>query len=183
MPIPNFTQRRFSAAYSVAKTSEVLDFSVQPQAQTAWCWAAVASSISLYFNNQSAWSQCAIATAQLSPLNCCANPGPCNKRYLLELALGRTRNLDGQKIVGAVQFDEVLAKLAAKAPICLRVEWDTGDSHFVVCKGAFLGADDSQQLIISDPIYGDNTISWGGMFGGYKEEMHGTWTHTYLTKP
>src|SRR5688572_7905789 len=71
-------------------TSNELPFQVEPQMQTQWCWAAVASSISKFYDSASAWTQCSVANAQLAKNVCCdpqAAQGECNKQSRLDQAL------------------------------------------------------------------------------------------------
>ena len=42
-----------------------LDFSMHHQQQTNWCWAAVSTSVALFFNPSSGWTQCAVANGEL----------------------------------------------------------------------------------------------------------------------
>jgi hypothetical protein len=43
-----------------------LDFTMQHQQQTNWCWAAVSTSVALFYDPVSTWTQCAVASAKES---------------------------------------------------------------------------------------------------------------------
>ena len=60
--------------------STVLPFNMEHQTQTNWCWAATSKSVSYFYASLlNPWSQCKIASAELSQ-TCCTSPvpGPCN---------------------------------------------------------------------------------------------------------
>src|SRR5204863_1759343 len=73
-----------------------LDFSMQHQQQTNWCWAAVSTSVALFFNPSSGWTQCAVANGELNRNDCCGAgaSGPCNVYGYLDTALTRVGHLD-----------------------------------------------------------------------------------------
>ncbi len=74
--------------------SNQLSFLMQTQKYGNWCWAANASSVSIYFDKSSQWSQCAVAKCFLD--NCCeTTPDPCNVVYELDAPLRQTKNLQG----------------------------------------------------------------------------------------
>jgi hypothetical protein len=57
----------------------VTNLQMQYQLMTNWCWIAVATSISLFYNSSSSWTQCSLLTAQLQANNglrgsCCPTP-------------------------------------------------------------------------------------------------------------
>ncbi len=68
-----------------------LDFWMQHQQQTNWCWAAVATSVSHFFNPASTWTQCAVANGELNRNDCCGSgaSGPCNVYGFLGSSLTR----------------------------------------------------------------------------------------------
>jgi len=47
------------------KAWHLLDFSMQQQDQTNWCWAAVAASVVRYYHADTQWTQCRIAEGEL----------------------------------------------------------------------------------------------------------------------
>lgn len=62
-----------SAAPLGALAAASLNFTMQKQTQTNWCWAAVSASVGNYYGTGS-WTQCGVATAALDR-NCCNQPG------------------------------------------------------------------------------------------------------------
>ena len=66
-----------------------LDFDMQDQEQSKWCWAAVGASVALYYEPQASWTQCRVANEQLERNDCCGNgaAGACNQYGFLASAL------------------------------------------------------------------------------------------------
>jgi hypothetical protein len=85
-----FSQRILDLLYS----SVALNFNMQPQTQSNWCWAATSTSVSHYYSWFSPWTQCKVANGELGYSNCCNSPvpSPCNVSWYLDRALTRTEN-------------------------------------------------------------------------------------------
>ncbi len=51
----------------------ILNFNMQHQQQLAWCWSAVSTSCALFYDSDSGWTQCKVASKSIvpSPGNCC----------------------------------------------------------------------------------------------------------------
>ena len=77
---------RAEAAAAGRPQSGKLVFSIQKQLQTQWCWAAVSTSVSLYFNRSSTWTQCTVANKNLKRSDCCGSPSNCNTPSVLVAA-------------------------------------------------------------------------------------------------
>jgi hypothetical protein len=156
-----------------------LNFSVEPQLGRDWCWAAVASSVSRFFDDATTWSQCSIASAELGKACCPAQRnGPCDHPWWLDKALKCTGNL-GSFLDGAIDEAAIRIQLGLKRPIGLRVGWSTGGGHFLAIRA--IKTDTTGQLIITttDPIFGESELSLAELESRYREV--GTWTHTYYT--
>jgi hypothetical protein len=175
--------RRLAAAPGLASTSGKLAFTIQPQQQTNWCWAAVSTSVSHFFSAASAWTQCLVANATLPRQDCCgagaADPTKCNTYGYLDRALTTTGNLR-QMQSRRLSFVEVQAEIQASKPVGTRVAWFGNGAHFMAIVG-WLVADGGEQYIdIADPIYLDSQIIYNDYASAYKGG--GTWTHSYLTQ-
>src|SRR3954447_18371272 len=75
-----------SAAGAAGPGSHTLTgFAMQPQEQTEWCWAAVSTSVAVFFGSGS-WTQCQVASGELHPIDCCGADasGGCNKPWYLD---------------------------------------------------------------------------------------------------
>jgi Papain-like cysteine protease AvrRpt2 len=153
-------------------------FDIDSQQQDNWCWAAVSSSVSFFYLPISKWTQCEVATAEVGG-KCCAKPAPCNVAWSLESALNRTTNL-ASVTAKPMAVTAIQTELAAKRPVCARVEWKSKSAHFLGIKGHYQdkGLD---ILVLTDPIYGESTMSALDLGNG-AYQGDGKWTHTYTTK-
>lgn len=159
--------------------SRQLDFSCQYQQQTNWCWSAVATSVSHYYNPYSDWTQCALANAELDQATCCddGSADQCNKPWHLELALQRTGNY--AKMTGPATLPEVEGQIDTGAPFGCRIAWRGGGSHVVVLRG-YQEDSPASWLLVEDPWYGPSEVTYGTFRSAYQGD--GTWTNSYYTK-
>jgi hypothetical protein len=159
-------------------TNVQLNFNMQLQTQSNWCWAATATSVSLFYRPSSSWTQCSVASAELSQ-SCCVSPvpGPCNVPWYLDRALTRTENFVSMS--GAAPFSTVEAELKGGRVVGARVGWSGGGGHFMAIYGCGTRAGD-QYFDIDDPIYGKSSPTVATFSSSYQGS--GTWTHTYLTR-
>ncbi|MEA3014273.1 MAG: hypothetical protein QOD42_2818 [Sphingomonadales bacterium] len=164
--------------HDILYATVALPFNMQPQTQSNWCWAATSTSTSLYYRPASGWTQCKVASAELS-LTCCSAPvpGPCNVTWYLDRALARTENF--VSITGPISFQAVDAELRAGRLLGARTGWHGGGGHFMVIYGCST-IDGVQYLNIDDPIYGKSNPSFATFSNNYQGA--GSWTHTYFTK-
>lgn len=156
-----------------------LGFPMQKQQQTQWCWSAVATSTSLFYNPRSGWTQCILVNQEFNQNSCCqsGNGSSCNKPWYLERALQRTGNLERWN-AGAASFNQVQQEIDARHPLGVRIGWSGGGGHFVILDGYDAG--NGQNLSIKDPWYGQSTYSYNAFKTGY--QGMGSWTHSYYTK-
>ena len=155
-------------------------FSMQPQQQPNWCWAATATSVGLFYQPGSGWQQCDVANGELALshrrgegavwLECLrlSRPGthgggplgPLGGRhshYCPDRGRGNFRPSAGDSgsLVGG------------------------GGAHFLVIKGQY-SAGGIDYVSVDDPIYGRSDVNYATLQTAYKGS--GTWTHTYYTK-
>jgi Papain-like cysteine protease AvrRpt2 len=148
---------------------------------TLWCWAAVAMSISRYYDPTSAVTQCSIANAMLPIANgttgtvdCCSGDvehSPCNRRFVLSAPLafvGHYVDHGGPDPVG------VRDEISNLRPAGVHIGWPDGTGHFAVIYGY-----SGNQFYVADPKWGKFLISEAELFGWY--QLDGMWTHTYYT--
>lgn len=155
-----------------------LSFSMQPQQQTQWCWAAVTASVARFFSVGSAWAQCGLANQELNQTTCCANGSTtgCNQPWYLDRSLQRTGNLK-TFAAGTATMNQIQGEITAGRPLGVRIGWANGGGHFVAIDGC--AAPDL--LDIQDPWYGHSTIDLAHFQTSY--QGNGSWTHTYWTQP
>jgi hypothetical protein len=156
-------------------------FAMQSQQQSNWCWAAVTTSVNLYYHpNNTNWPQCAVVNAVLSRSNCCTSPLPdgCNAGVeSLDAPLTATGNFASQ--TGPISNNAVYDELLAGRPLAAAVSWEGGGGHAVVIHGYsfFMQA---HRFDISDPFYGYSFIFTNTF--RYAYQGSGTWFETDYTQ-
>jgi hypothetical protein len=159
-----------------------LNFKIQHQQQSEWCWAAVAASVQQFFvqdpNPTRRMTQCAVANMVL-PGNpkCCDGPEDCNKPAKLEDALTKIHKWRNTLEV-ALTFEEVQREIDRGRPVCAQITWNSGGGHFVVVGGYRVLASGAQQLYIADPLNPSNLVDFDEFSVAYYGE--GVWTETDL---
>ncbi|MDQ0966650.1 hypothetical protein QFZ20_002053 [Flavobacterium sp. W4I14] len=153
-----------------------LNFSMQPQEQTQWCWAATSSSVSIFYQPTSSWKQCTVAS-KIIGATCCNAPSPCNIPNYLDKALSITGNFE--TITQTLTFNQVEAEINSGKVIGTRVGWYGGGGHFMVIYGCKT-INGVNYYNIDDPIYGKSEITENAYLSAYQGA--GKWTHSYLTQ-
>jgi Papain-like cysteine protease AvrRpt2 len=164
-----------------AERRRSLGFDMQHQLQTNWCWSAVSTSVSRFYNAASAWSQCSLANAELGETACCADgsTAACNRDWYLDRGLSRVGNL--QSWAGAaVPLSEVEHEVNAGRPLGVRIGWQGGGGHFVVLAGYDDPGTGPGFLRVEDPWYGRSRMAYSAFRNAYQGT--GSWTHTYHTR-
>lgn len=187
MEFKNFTTEAVSLSSVQAEfawrnwfyTHLVLPFTMQPQTQTNWCWAATAVSISKFYSSLSPWTQCKVAGAELS-LTCCTSPvpSPCNVPWYLDRALTRTQNFVSIQS-GTISWSRIKQELNNGLIIGTRIGWTGGGGHFMGIHGVSKILS-TEYLHIDDPISGKSVLTYNQFATNY--QGYGSWTHTYFTK-
>lgn len=196
--LPSLPSKRLSFAVLLGRTTAAISvvppaggsspptlrIKAQPQEQDEWCWAAVSSTVSRFFDPASSWTQCNVVSAELANPSCCQNGATagCNVQWYLDHALTRTGNLRGM-LNGSLPSSTVAGEIQAGFPLCIRVQWSTGGGHFLLISGALQGSDGQDYVVLSDPIYGESSYAISDLTSGNYTHDGGTWTHTYRTQP
>jgi hypothetical protein len=167
--------------------SNPLSFSMQSQQQSEWCWAATAASVSAFYCDTPAASQCEIASRCLS-MSCCITPLPPppppywsgNRTYTLDVALSNLGHLVGGPTGACLDFNTIVAQIRAGHPVCCHISWDGGapGGHFM----AIIGYDESNAdvtVVDPSPVFGDGTFPYKALVQDYHG---GQWDDTYLTQ-
>lgn len=157
-----------------------LEFTMQFQQQTQWCWAALSVSVSRYYTPWSGWTQCEMVNQEKGQSTCCqdGSASECNQPHVLDAPLDRAGVLNVMHL-GTVAYDAIRDEIDAGRPVAWRIGWSGGGGHFAVIEGyQRFGA---QWVAVDDPWYGSSdaalfTLTSGGYQGS------GTWTHTYFTR-
>jgi hypothetical protein len=156
-----------------------IPFVMQIQQQTMWCWAAVATSVTLYFNPTPGWTQCQVASATLGMPDCCGVPPAqgCNIPNYLDRAL-TTVNHFSRMTPGQITSAALDAELVGLRPVGARIQWAGGGGHFVALAGVLLGA--SVYVGVVDPWFGPSDVALSALSGSYQGS--GTWDTTYFVR-
>jgi hypothetical protein len=176
-PLPRAVSPLGGAAIVGPGRSKNLQFTMQSQQGNNWCWAATASSVSSFFDPNSSWSQCQVASACLSS-QCCASPTPCDVQFTLDGPLQQTGNLQGSPLQGSDTRGNVHAEIDNDRPVCCHIAWSGGTGHFVAVSGYDSNTDD---VLIDDPLYGRSTVPYISFVSAYRGS--GSWDFTYYTQP
>ena len=154
-----------------------LNFNMEMQTQSNWCWAAVSKSVAAYYDPATTWTQCSIADGEKSQTTCCTNgsSSACNAYGTLDTSLTRVGHLD-HAVGGTVTNAEVVAQMRSGRPLGARTAWSGGGAHFVTIIGSFAG----DMYAIDDPISGKSDVTEAAFKTAYLNS--GTWTHTYYTR-
>jgi hypothetical protein len=167
-----------------------INFNMEKQEHSDWCWAAVAVSVERHFDPDSTWCQCRIATrmAKMEKLTVkdCGNcrerrpaPRACNRTWYLDKALRLVGRLAGKPRVRALSFALTARKIHAGRPVCARIQWGPGPSaHFVVVTGSETAKSGSQWVDVEDPFAGSSTWLYDEFRSNYQYSQ-GQWTDTY----
>ncbi len=162
---------------NVSPNSSLL-FVIQKQAALNLCWAAVASSVSKFYDKNSSYTQCKLANYAFNTTDCCNNLNSCDRPWFLDKALSYTGNLKEMKS-GTPSFDLIKNEITNGRLICVRIEWRSRAGHFAVIHGYH----DNGDIDVQDPWPDKNpgTIPLVELEMFYKDL--GAITHYYLTKP
>jgi len=181
-----FTRRKTSSALggAGARGGAILTFSMEPQKQTNWCWAATSKSVDDYFLGSSTWTQCRIVNTTLSETSCCGPAGgdlACNQPWYLDRAL-KTVNAYRGMIGTDADIPTVKSEISKDCPLGVRIGWRGGGGHFVIVYGWSVTSDGTIMLSVDDPIHRSTTLPEAKFRTKYRS--NGRWTHSYfVTNP
>jgi len=154
-----------------------LQFAMQPQERTNWCWAAVAASVAAFYQPGTDWTPILVAENELGRSDCCGSRGsrPCNVYWYVNKALARVGHFESM-ITATASFEEVSAAIDMGRPVGIWVTWRGGGAHFLVIDGVLM----NDSYAVDDPTYGESDISELALKTAY--QTRGTWKWTYFTK-
>jgi len=157
----------------------VLNFSMQKQTQSNWCWAATSTSISHFYHANSTWTQCKVANDQLGRSDCCGSGagGPCNVYGYLDDAL-QSVGCFASMNSSTTSWSDIEAQVLQGRPLGIRVAWSGGGAHFI----AATGTEDNSLVWVSDCGSGTTSlVDYNTLKNSYRGS--GSWTHSYFTQP
>jgi hypothetical protein len=166
--------------------ARLLNVTIPRQEQSNWCWVAVGSGISSYYD-QVVYQQCYVVTIVFQaihpPFNtdCCkvdASQPPCNGESGADQALDHPRHHFGGN-TGPLSFDDVMTQIDQGRPFAAAINWSGGGSHFVAVTGYAFPDPGVPSVYVQDPVYGP---SWQPA-GLPSYQGSGTWVGTTLSQP
>lgn len=166
---------------NVTNIERIFPYFMQQQQQSNWCWAAVGTSVGIFFQTGN-WTQCDTANNGCGRKDCCSTPSNCNIYGYLNTSLEYTKSLS-QYLQTSYSVNNVQTQINLGYPVGVRVSWFTLGAHFNVIAGYSYPDNDPDNvtIFIQDPIYGKTQIAFSDFPKNY--QSGGTWTHTCTTKP
>ncbi len=151
----------------------ILDYFTQEQLNSNWCWAAVGSSISNFYNSESFWPQKELAAQMLNMPSCITNPGNpgCNLTLNLSDVLTFLGHYAGETD-GAVTLKTLQEFIEFGNPVCCQFQMNQHATHFVSVFG-FINND----IYVGDPQVGNYKVKYDSFFN-YRG---GTWIRSIAT--
>jgi|SRR5947209_12296250 len=171
-----------------------VEFEMQRQCHSSWCWAAVAASVSNFYRRGSEITQCRLANIELQREDCCSADCSVDNVEFNQphtLPLNRVGCLERWVREERATREQLQRELAAGRPVCVRVLWsaEAGDgrspglggagAHFVTIVGYLPGAD---RLAIEDPWLGPTSDVSYDQFCLHYTAAQGEWVDTYYTR-
>jgi hypothetical protein len=181
-----------------------LDFNIEYQQKTNWCWAALAASIKRFYHPSSTVTQCEIANGELRRKDCCkslaaSDHDPCNVIGFLMSSLFRvdcfekwivrrpTTSKRLQKEIRRKVQEDIREEIDHERPLCARIFRPAGGGHFIAIFGyaSELAHDvcDKPQIVgvaVADPLLGETDIDWDDFPTRYYTGA--VYTDSYYTK-
>lgn len=161
-------------------TSWIAGFTMQHQAQTNWCWAAVASSVATFRNAGTTWTQCKIVNAELGRADCCTNgsSATCNKPWYLDKALTRVGHFVNGT-AGVKTKEQIRNFILNDNALVVAVQWTGGGGHALAITGD-RQAGTTYYVTAADPWYGKSDVVYDTFKTQYQGS--GTWIESHETK-
>src|ERR1700685_859390 len=130
----------------------VLNFVMQPQQFSNWCWAAIAASLVNFYGIGRAKQEEIAASVVGFGRDASGEPirGGSNVPAMLDEAL-RASGCYSHWSPGGPTFERIAREIEAGRPLCVSIEWRTGGGHYVVISGHH---SESRELHVEDPKHG-----------------------------
>lgn len=163
-------------------SSRQLGFLMETQLQSNWCWAAVATSVSLFFDPQSIWQQCLVVNQEFQLATCCQDGGSeeCDRPWRLERGLNRVGR-DGGNASGSLSFSAIQQEIDNQRPVGCFIQWAGGGiGHFVVIEG-YRAQGATKRVQVEDPYFGSSDYDFDDFRLRYQNSS-GVWQWTYFTR-
>lgn len=156
-----------------------LNLTVDKQKLSNWCWAAIGVSLSRYYNRKEV-SQEYVAAAIFNVADDEENILN-NKEFNTDQRLDKVLELlscFSHWSLGKPSFDRIKVEINNGRPVCVRIQWYKGGSHYVVIKGY---RDKGTSLQIEDSLTGYNECFYDEFPKKYKN-TGAVWIETFWTE-
>lgn len=169
-----------------------LDFSIDSQECSEWCWAAVTSAIGRFYQDAACPKlQCGVVNEVLMlGQDCCTDCDckndpfdACNQPQNLGVSLGAYHlGRDGINGVAGLNFSDIQSEIDSVHPIAVSITLNdpAASGHAVV----IYGYADDEKIMIADPMHADTiiTASFQDLITGTDSGLHGQWQAGFRTK-
>ncbi len=173
-------------------------FVQQDQQQQFWCWSAVTTSISKFYDPGSSLTQCKLANSIFKRDDCCQDDkagkaNPCNKMCLMQDALTKVGYFDCKQR-GAADIGAIVKQSSEGKPIAAIFSF-FGSGHVLSVTGAGVNKKTTQVMVdnkmtdideyqydmiaVYDPWYGHSYIKYEEFKKNYR--YVGTWHSSCFT--
>ena len=166
--------------YRLKSKTSVLDFVIQRQKLSKWCWAAIAASLGNYYRT-SYLQQHEVASRMLK-FDCSrfhestSVATHCNQCAMIDEAL-RISGCYSHWSPGRPTFDRIQSEIDVGQPICLRLEWYKGGFHYLVLIGYY---NETGEIYVDDPLHGSSVQVFENFPSSYRG-TGGIWRETFWT--
>jgi papain like cysteine protease AvrRpt2 len=163
-------------------------FRIQHQEQDQWCWAAVAASLCVFYQDDTGRTQCELANRFLEAVSgdvdCCSegSSDECNVPFGLSSALRVLGHIQ-LPARGALSFEDLGAQISANRPVAVRILMEDFSAHFIVVTGCDQTSDGRRWVKVADPSVASAnlaTIEYDDLRKNYRPGAK--WDQSYLTK-
>jgi hypothetical protein len=164
-----------------------INFVMQHQEQTWWCWDAATVSVAKFYDPAAAWTQCSLANTEFARNDCCVPAGqqsPCNRGNWPDHPLSTVGHFK-ERLNSALSSVQLGAELAKSAPVVVNIAWRDANGnivggHIVALRGRSLH-DGVEWVSVGDPWSGDSDMTYDNFRNRYPD--NGLWNVSYRTKP
>jgi Papain-like cysteine protease AvrRpt2 len=157
----------------------ILPYTTYFQRRSNWCWAAVAVSVTRFYDPRSTVTQCEIANQVLGRDDCCiggTGPERCNVQTTLSAGLASVGRDFGRE---PADPDVARRLLAQQQPVGIFIRWSPTAGHFAALIG-FTASPAGAEFVVADPKYGNRLVLEAELLGG-QYRGSGAWTNLYRT--
>jgi len=171
-----------SASNRVGATSSLDDITLLKldlphQEQSNWCWAAIARSLAGYYGLGD-FSQSDIVGRMFGRPGDERAANEFNVTALLGEAV-RVVGVSAQWSPGRASFHRIAQSIDAGRPVCVCIQWPTGESHYAVIEGY---APRHEELAITDSLFGPSIHPYSAFPHAY-QARDAIWRGTWWTAP